>query len=300
MKIDLHVHTDASDGKESISHVMQRAHQLGIDVMGLTDHDTTQGWQEATELAFELGMGLVPGMELTTRAHVPRADGSILKFGVHLLNYLSSPDDANLQRVLNGIHEGRSERLMEMSELISKRWAHTWDDVIAEVQPGPTLGRTAIADALVSRGHFEIRDQVFETVWGKSAGFYVPNRKVPDTIDAIALVREAGGVPVIAHPLSRSKHRNPGDPFPIENFNRMIEAGLAGIEVYHRENSDEDRAWLLEVATENNLIVTGSSDYHGVAGKDNELAENTTTPEMLARLIAQSSGTRAINIPALG
>jgi len=279
---------------------MQRAHQLGIDVMGLTDHDTTQGWQEATELAFELGMGLVPGMELTTRAHVPRADGSILKFGVHLLNYLSSPDDANLQRVLNGIHEGRSERLMEMSELISKRWAHTWDDVIAEVQPGSTLGRPAIADALVSRGHFEKRDQVFETVWGKSAGFYVPNRKVPDTIDAIALVLEAGGVPVIAHPLSRSKHRNPGDPFPIENFNRMIEAGLAGIEVYHRENSDEDRAWLLEVATENNLIVTGSSDYHGVAGKDNELAENTTTPEMLARLIAQSSGTRAINIPALG
>ena len=300
MKIDLHVHTDASDGKESISHVMHRAKQLGIDVMGLTDHDTTQGWQEATELAFELDMGLIPGMELTTRAHVPRGDGSVLKFGVHLLNYLSAPDNAALERTLTAIHEGRSERLMEMSELISKRWAHTWDDVIAEVQPGATLGRPAIADALVRRGHFEKRDQVFETVWGSGGGFYVPNRKVPDTIDAIELVREAGGVPVIAHPLSRSKHRNPGDPFPIENFNRMIEAGLAGIEVYHRENSAEDRAWLLEVATENDLIVTGSSDYHGVKGKENELGENTTTPEMLARLITASSGTRAINIPALG
>ncbi len=300
MKIDLHVHTDASDGKESISHVMHRAKQLGIDVMGLTDHDTTQGWQEATELAFELDMGLIPGMELTTRAHVPRGDGSVLKFGVHLLNYLSAPDNAALERTLTAIHEGRSERLMEMSELISKRWAHTWDDVIAEVQPGATLGRPAIADALVRRGHFEKRDQVFETVWGSGGGFYVPNRKVPDTIDAIELVREAGGVPVIAHPLSRSKHRNPGDPFPIENFNRMIEAGLAGIEVYHRENSAEDRAWLLEVATENDLIITGSSDYHGVKGKENELGENTTTPEMLARLITASSGTRAINIPALG
>lgn len=299
MKIDLHVHTDASDGKESISQVMHRAKQLGIDVMGLTDHDTTQGWKEATALAFELDMGLIPGMELTTRAHVPREDGTMLKFGVHLLNYLSSDDDTNLERVLAGIHEGRSERLMEMSELIARRWAHTWDDVIAEVQPGATLGRPAIADALVRRGHFEKRDHVFETVWGSGGGFYVPNRKVPDTIDAIALVREAGGVPVIAHPLSRSKHRNPGDPFPIENFNRMIEAGLAGIEVYHRENSAEDRAWLLEVATKNDLIVTGSSDYHGVTGKDNELAENTTTPEMLERLIAASSGTRAINIPAL-
>ena len=299
MKIDLHVHTDASDGKESISHVMHRAKQLGVDVMGLTDHDTTQAWAEATDLAFELGMGLIPGMELTTRAHVPREDGTMLKFGVHLLNYLSSPDDSKLERVLVGIHEGRSERLMEMSELISKRWAHTWNDVIAEVQPGATLGRPAIADALVRRGHFEKRDQVFETVWGKGGGFYVPNRKVPDTIEAIALVREAGGVPVIAHPLSRSKHRNPGDPFPIENFNRMIEAGLAGIEVYHRENSAEDREWLLEVATKNDLIVTGSSDYHGVTGKDNELAENTTTPEMLERLIAASSGTRAINIPPL-
>ncbi len=300
MKIDLHVHTDASDGKESISHVMHRAKQLGIDVMGLTDHDTTQGWQEATELAFELDMGLIPGMELTTRAHVPRGDGSVLKFGVHLLNYLSAHDNSALEATLHDIHQGRSERLMEMSELIAKRWSHTWDDVIAEVQPGATLGRPAIADALVRRGHFEKRDEVFETVWGSGGGFYVPNRKVPDTIDAIALVREAGGVPVIAHPLSRSKHRNPGDPFPIENFNRMIEAGLAGIEVYHRENSAEDRAWLLEVATENDLIITGSSDYHGVTGKDNELGENTTTPEMLARLIAASSGTRAINIPALG
>ncbi len=299
MKIDLHVHTTHSDGRESIDHVMHRAKDLGVDVLALTDHDTTQGWAEASELAVELGLGLIPGMELTTRANIPQPDGSILKFGVHMLNYLPDPQNSKLLQALEGIHVGREERLREMSELISRHYEHSWDEVIAQIKPGATFGRPQIVDALVARKYFETRDEGFEKLWGTLEGIYVPNRKVPDALDAIRLIREAGGVPVVAHPLSRSKYRKPGDPYPIENFRNMIEAGLGGIEVYHRENSEDDRLWLESVALKYDLIITGSSDYHGLTGKPNELAENTTTPEMLARLVEQATGSRPINLPSL-
>jgi hypothetical protein len=297
MKIDLHVHTDASDGKESISEVMHLAKEQGLDVLALTDHDTTQGWTEATDLAIELGIGLVPGMELTTRAHIPQPDGTVLKFGVHMLNYLPDPQNTKLLQALEGIHVGREERLIEMSDLISKHYFHTWDEVLAQKKPDATFGRPQIVDALVARGYFDNRDEGFHKLWDTISGIYVPNRKVPDAIDAIRLIREAGGVPVVAHPLSRSKSRKPGDPYPIENFRNMIEAGLGGIEVYHRENTPEDRVWLESVALDYDLIITGSSDYHGATGKENRLAENTTSPEMLARLVEQATGSRPINLP---
>jgi predicted metal-dependent phosphoesterase TrpH len=297
MKIDLHVHTDASDGRESISEVMHLAKEQGLDVLALTDHDTTQGWAEATDLAIELGLGLVPGMELTTRANIPQPDGSVLKFGVHMLNYLPDPQNTKLLQALEGIHVGREERLIEMSDLISKHYFHTWDEVLAQKKPDATFGRPQIVDALIARNYFKTRDEGFEGLWGTIEGIYVPNRKVPDALDAIRLIREAGGVPVVAHPLSRSKSRKPGDPYPIENFRNMIEAGLGGIEVYHRENTPEDRIWLESVALDYDLIITGSSDYHGAKGKENRLAENTTTPEMLARLVEQATGSRPINLP---
>jgi len=299
MKIDLHVHTTHSDGRESVDHVMQKARDLEIGVIALTDHDTTKGWAEASEQAVKLGVGLIPGMELTTRANIPQSDGSVLKFGVHMLNYLPDPNNANLLKALEGIHTGREQRLHEMSELIAKHYEHSWDEVQAQIKPGATFGRPQIVDALVARNYFENRDEGFKKLWGTLDGIYVPNRNVPDALDAIRLIREAGGVPVVAHPLSRSKFRKPGDPYPIENFRNMIEAGLGGIEVYHRENSPEDRLWLESVALKYDLIITGSSDYHGSTGKPNELAENTTTPEMLSRLVEQATGWQPVNLPSL-
>lgn len=297
MLIDLHVHTDASDGTDSVEQVMQSARDSGLDVIGITDHDNTVNWESASELALELGIGLVPGMEMTTRTHTTSPTGQRIKFGTHLLSYLHDPNHTEMLEVLERARSGRIDRLMEMTDLIAGEWEVSWDEVLQHAENAKTLGRPSLADALVTRGHFESRDEVFNEVWGSRSGFYVPNRKVPDTLEAIALIRRAGGVPVIAHPLARSKFRQPGDAFPRENFKRMVEAGLMGIEVFHREIDEPDRKLLLDFAQEFDLIVTGSSDYHGELGKKNRLGENTTSPEMLRRIIDGATGHRPVNLP---
>ncbi len=296
MKIDLHVHTDASDGKESVETVFARAASLGLDAIAISDHDTTANWARAKELAFQHGMGFVPAIEVTTRAHFVKGDEPAAKFGVHMLAYLPDPTNAALVERMRQTIEGRELRLREIAERLGPKYGITWQSVLDQVVGDATLGRPAVADALIAAGHFENRGQVFDQVWFKGSPYYVPNRAVPDTIDAIELIRAAGGVPVIAHPLSRVKDRDALGEKPLLHFEAMIEAGLGGVEAFHREVEESDREWLLNLAERHDLIVTGSSDYHGVAGKKNELGENTTTVENLVRIIEQASGAEVVNL----
>lgn len=297
MKIDLHVHTDASDGTESVETVFALASELGLDVLAISDHDSTANWGKASQLAVELDMGFIPAIELTTRAIVTNEDGGKIKFGVHLLAYLPDPNDEALAKSMRESVEGRVSRLQEITEKIAQDYALTWQDVLNQVQVGATLGRPAVADALIANGHFVERGEVFETIWFKGSPYYVPNRTVPETLDAIALVRAAGGVPIIAHPLARSKSASNDGSFPEAHFEAMIEAGLAGFEVEHREVEEPSRKWLREMARKHNLITTGSSDYHGKQGKLNELGEFTTTLPNLIKIIDQATGTGAVNLP---
>lgn len=297
MKIDLHVHTDASDGTESVETVFARASELGLDVLAISDHDTTSNWGKAAEAAVANDMGFIPAIELTTRAILPAEDGSTIKFGVHLLAYLPNPNDEALGRSMRESVEGRVSRLQEITEKIAKDYALTWQDVLDQVQVGATLGRPAVADALIANGHFVERGEVFETIWFKGSPYYVPNRTVPETREAIELVRAAGGVPIIAHPLARSKNFGAEGDFPEAHFEAMIEAGLAGFEVEHREVEEGSRRWLREMARKHDLITTGSSDYHGQQGKLNEIGENTTTLPNLLRIIEEATGTSPVNLP---
>jgi predicted metal-dependent phosphoesterase TrpH len=293
MKIDLHAHSNCSDGKESVEEVFRQAKLAGVDVLALTDHDTTHGWPLAAAAAKAEGIGFVPGIEVTTRAHLTSVDGKLRKYGVHMLAYLPDPNHEELQRVLRDSVASRELRLREIVERVGKVYDLTWDDVEPMIEAGATFGRPAVADALVKREQFKSRKQVFKTLWGKNAkhDFYVPNRGVPDTIEAIKLIRRAGGVPIIAHPLSRGKAPKLGEPMPLAHYEEMIAAGLAGFELHHRDVSWRVRRWLKNLVKEHDLIVTGSSDYHGLTGKPNRLGENTTSKEMLDRIIAQATGT---------
>ena len=294
MKIDLHAHSNCSDGKESVEEVFRQAKLAGVDILALTDHDTTHGWPLAAAAAAAEGIGFVPGIEITTRAHVTSADGTLSKFGVHMLAYLPDPNHSELQQVLSDSVASREKRLREIVERVGAVYDLTWDDVEPMIEAGATFGRPAVADALVKRGHFKSRKQVFKKIWGKNKrDFYVPNRDVPDTIEAIKLIRRAGGVPIIAHPLGRGKGPKLGEPMPLAHFQEMIAAGLAGFEVNHRDVPWRAKRWLRQLANQHNLIVTGSSDYHGLKGKPNRLGENTTSKEMLERIIAQATGTQA-------
>ena len=143
------------------------------------------------------------------------------------------------------------------------------------------MGRPHIADALIAAGIVASREEAFGRILYAGSPYYVPQESM-DPLEATRLVRAAGGVPVVAHPMSENR----GPALPLEYLGQMADAGLAGVEVYHRENSEPNRARLLEFARDRELLVTGSSDYHG-AGKPNRLGENTTARETVEAIRAQ-------------
>lgn len=285
-RIDLHTHSTRSDGRGSPAQVMHEAKAAGLDIVALTDHDTTAGWAEAAEACDELGLGFVPGIELTTRAHVIDPEtGQERRFATHLLAYLPDPNNAELNAAMEESLSSRLGRLKAITDALSEDFDIAWEHVQEVISDGRTAGRPSIADAMIQRGIFEKRDELFDLVYPGSK-YYQPNRGVPDTVEAIGLIRRAGGVPVIAHPMARSKAPAQGQPMPREHFVEMIQAGLAGFEVDHRDVPPHARSWLTQLASEFNLFTTGSSDYHGT-GKDNLLGENLTAPAVLEKILAQ-------------
>ena len=289
MRIDLHSHSTRSDGKESPTEVFEHAAAAGVNVLALTDHDTITGWAEAAEAARDLGMGFVPGIEVTTVARV--AEGR--KISVHLLAYLPNPDHEALHTVLGETKVSREARGRAIVDRLATELPITWQMVMDHLEEGATIGRPAIADTLVTMGVVENRSAAFSYYLDSKGPFYVSNDTV-EVLEAIELIKLAGGVPVIAHPLTGVNSQTRRQDLPLAHFEQMIEAGLSGFEVYHRDVPEEARTWLLELAHRHDLIVTGSSDYHGVHGKPNRLGENVTAPEMLERIIELGTGTPAL------
>jgi 3',5'-nucleoside bisphosphate phosphatase len=290
--IDLHTHSTASDGTLTPSEVITAAARAGVDVVALTDHDSAQGWDEAGRAARAAGIVLVPGTEISCRSH---------GISVHLLSYLHDPTHPGLAEQFAMTRDDRIWRARRMVDLIAVDYPLTWDDVVAQVPAGATLGRPHIADALVARGHVATRDDAFATILVTGSPYYV-GHYAPEVTDAIRLVRAAGGVPVVAHPRAgrRGRLRAPGDttataePMVTDgDLAAFAAAGLAGLEVDHRDHSPDDRDQLRALADRLGLLATGSSDFHGT-GKSNRLGENGTDPQVLEAIEAQASGTSVI------
>ena len=277
--IDLHTHSSVSDGTETPSQVVRAAAAAGLGTLALTDHDSTAGWSEAAETARETGLTLIPGMEFSTRVRFA---------SVHLLAYLFDPTDARIVAEAAKIRKARLVRAEQIVERIGADYELTWEDVLAQTTHGATVGRPHIADALVARGLALTRGEAFAGILHRDGSYYQPHY-APDPVDAVRLVRAAGGVPVLAHPATRGV----GDVVPEARLAELVEAGLFGLELEHRENKAEPKARLYELATKLGLAVTGSSDYHG-SGKPNRLGENTTPTEVLDRIIEQGTGSRPI------
>lgn len=273
--IDLHTHSRVSDGTETPSELVRAAHAAGLGTVALTDHDSTSGWAEASAAATEAGITLIPGMEFSTRQEYA---------SVHLLAYLFDPTDAGIIDETARIREARLARAESMVARIGADYGLTWEDVLAQTTPGTTIGRPHIADALVARGLVPTRSDAFEGILHWRAGYYQPHY-APDPLHAVKLVRAAGGVPVLAHPATRGV----GDLMSEARLAALVEAGLFGLELDHRENKPEAKARLASLAARYGLAITGSSDYHG-AGKPNRLGENTTAPEVLDAIIAEGTG----------
>ncbi len=285
-KIDLHTHSLKSDGRGSPSQVMQEAKTAGLDIVALTDHDTVAGWEEARTAAAELGLGFVPGIEVTTRSGETGTDGVTRRFTTHLLAYFPDPNEPNLKAALDDSVTSRVSRLKTITDRLSEDFDLTWEHVSEVLADGKVAGRPAIADAMIRRGLLETRDPFFDLV-RPGTKYYEPNRGVPNTIDAIKLIRGAGGVPVIAHPMARGNGPKPGEPMPRVGFEAMIAAGLAGFEAHHRDVAPHVSEWLQQLAFEHGSFVTGSSDYHGT-GKQNRLGEHLTEVSVLRKIMDQA------------
>jgi len=279
MRIDLHTHSTASDGTQSPAAVVSCAVEAGLDVLALTDHDTTSGWGEAAAAAAQHGIALVRGIEISCQHE---------GISIHLLGYLQDPAAPRLLAELDRSRESREARLQRIVELLSRVVPLHWDDVLEQIEPGATLGRPHIADAMVAKGIVASRDRAFAEYLYDGSPYFVAHY-APDPVRAVRLLGEAGGVAVMAHPFASSR-----GPVVVDAvIEAMAAAGMAGLEVHHRDHSGEQVRHGLDLAASLGLFVTGSSDYHG-AGKPNLLGENTTDPMVLQQIEDLATGVRVL------
>ena len=279
-RIDLHTHSTASDGTDTPAEIVQIAADAGLDVIALTDHDSTEGWAEATD-ALPAGLTLLPGLELSSYARIGEKSVSL-----HLLGYLVDPTDTALAAECAAIRDSRVHRAQHIVEAIAAD-GHpiTWERVCELA--GGTVGRPHIARALVEAGLVESVGAAFTEDWiGEPGRYYVPERKVP-VLDAVAMVRAAGGVAVFAHPGADKR----GEVVDDATIAAMADAGLAALEIEHPDHDAAATARLRGLAADLGLLVTGASDYHG-ANKTVRLGAFTTAPDVYEALVAQGRGSK--------
>jgi 3',5'-nucleoside bisphosphate phosphatase len=274
VRIDLHTHTDRSDGTVSPADLVRHADEVGIDVLGLTDHDTTEGWDEAADVAERTGVTLVRGIELSCK---------FAGHGVHLLAYLPDPTYPALEDELQRILDGRNSRLPATLDLLRELGIDIdAKDVRRLAGEAAAMGRPHVADALIAKGVVSSRGEAFDRYLGPQGPAYV-KRYAADLVDMIGTVAAAGGITVIAHPwASRHNHRALDE----SGLVALKQAGLSGVEVDHQDHEPRTREALRAVARDLDLVVTGASDFHGDGKVDHDLGCNVTEPAEYERLVA--------------
>jgi predicted metal-dependent phosphoesterase TrpH len=280
MRIDLHTHSSISDGTDTPSVLVDKARQVGLDVIALTDHDTFAGLDEAVSRGEQVGVRVVRGMELSCS----RAGQS-----VHLLAYGADPIAPGLADEMAKVRGGRMGRLAGVLARLAKLGVPvTEEQVLAEVGESPSVGRPHIADAMIKAGHVADRTEAFERFLADGGPAHVPRYAI-GVERGIDLVHEAGGVAVIAHPWGRGREQT----LPPEVLRRLtFEQGLDGVEVEHQDHDLDTRLRLGALAAELGLLPTGSSDYHGTGKLDHDLGCNTTDPGVFDKLMERLAARR--------
>jgi predicted metal-dependent phosphoesterase TrpH len=277
MRIDLHTHSTASDGTLTPAELVVAAAGAGLDVVAVTDHDTTLGWAAAVA-ARPPGLTVVRGAELSCRWY-----GVGPAIPLHLLAYLFDPTEPALLAELARVRVARELRGERIVDLLRADGVDvSWEEV-REYAGAGTVGRPHIAQALIRAGLVATTREAFAAHW-LGERYRLPKEDT-DVFEAVQLVRHAGGVPVFAHP--RATRR--GRIVPDELIRELAAVGLFGLEADHEDHSPQERAHVRALAAELGLVVTGSSDFHGTH-KTVRLGAHTTAPEVYERIVAAASG----------
>jgi predicted metal-dependent phosphoesterase TrpH len=274
VRIDLHAHSSVSDGTDTPAEFVATAAAAGLDVVALTDHDTTAGWAEAVD-ALPAGLRLIRGAEFSCRA--PGGSGGWVS--VHLLGYLFDPASEVITAEQARLRDERRLRLRVMAQRMAADGLPVDPDaLLGGLSPDAPAGRPHLARALVSAGVVESIEEAFHRFLN-NAGPYYTGRADTDVRTAVRMVRAAGGVPVLAHAAARRR----GPVVTPAVIAELAAEGLAGVEVDHPDHTGDERAALRDLAGALGLLITGSSDYHG-ANKTVSLGQETTDPEVLERI----------------
>ncbi|MCL8015423.1 PHP domain-containing protein [Streptomyces sp. AS02] len=283
MRIDLHTHSTASDGTDTPAELVRNAAAAGLDVVALTDHDTTRGYAEAIA-ALPEGLTLVTGAELSCRI-----DG----ISMHMLAYLFDPEEPALLAERELVRDDRVPRAQGMIAKLDELGVPvTWEQVLRIAGDG-SVGRPHVASALVELGVVPTVGDAFTEDWLADGGRAYVAKHETDPFEAIRLVKAAGGVTVFAHPAASKRGRT----VPESAIAELASAGLDGIEVDHMDHDPDTRARLRGLAKELGLLVTGSSDYHG-SRKTCVLGEYATDPEVYGEITRRATG--AFPVPGAG
>jgi len=298
VRVDLHVHSNASDGTDPPAEVMRRAAGAGLDAVALTDHDTVAGHAPARRALDRLvldhrvpagALTLVPGIELSCRLDgpgrgVPGGSSPRGQYSVHLLAYLFDPDDPELAAETRRIRDDRVLRARAMVDRLADLGVPiTWDDVAA-IAGAAVVGRPHIARAMAASGAIASPAEAFTPDWIADGGRAYVDRYALDPIRAIGLIRVAGGVAVLAHPRADRQLR-----VSDEQIASLAAAGLAGLEVFHPDQPASEQARLLGLTRDLRLVATGGSDDHGSL-TGHRIGSHTTDSPAYENLVARATG----------
>ncbi|MCR4430588.1 MAG: PHP domain-containing protein [Tepidanaerobacteraceae bacterium] len=245
MKIDLHIHTTFSDGRLTPVEVVQTSRILGLKAIAITDHDTVDGIQLAVDEAEKYkDIEVVPGIEINT--YYKEQD-------VHILGYYIDYKSTELRNILSNILQKRLARVLKIAEKLKQLGIDIGFDEINKKAAGPSLGRPHIAQVLIEKGYAASMEEAFVKFLNPDRPAFVPRYKLTP-FNAVDIIKKSKGIPVLAHP---------GLLYEMQIIKDLVDYGIMGIEVYHKNHTPSQVDFLIDFATRKNLLMTGGSDSHG-------------------------------------
>lgn len=279
---DFHTHSIHSDGKLSLAELSAMAARNGVQVMALSDHDSTAGLRQMATALNQYGITLIPGVELST--DIPGSE-------IHVLGYFMDIDDPHFQDELLRFREGRLGRGMRMVEKLRDLGMDVSWERVQEIAGDASVGRPHVAQHMVERGHVQSIPEAFDKYIGRNGPAYAERDKLTPG-QAIALINGAGGIASVAHPQYT--------PNLEETLAELKEQGLTGMEVYYKDLSPDRVEWLLSIATRLGLLPTGGSDFHGLGNPGEREVGRIPLPDAAVAALLASGEDRAMPIVVPG